>query len=214
MDLQNPLRTVAPTVESDVLAVLAQTQRPLTGAAIERLAGRSHAQVLDVLRRLVRSGLVDADRVGNAVQYRMNRDHVLASGVEQMLSGAQAVEARLQEFAASCLPAPEAVVLFGSFARRDGDSDSDIDVLVIRPDAIHTDDSQWAEVRLSIAKHLERWTGNRCQVVELSVGELRKAALRREPLVESLRQEGREIFGKPLSKVLGQRGRLRTQGGG
>jgi predicted nucleotidyltransferase len=214
MDLQNPLRTVAPTVESDVLAVLVRTQRPLTGAAVERLAGRSHAQVLDVLRRLAKNGLVDADRVGNAVQYRMNRDHVLASGVEQLLSGAQAVEARLQEFTASCSPAPEAVVLFGSFARRDGDSDSDIDVLVIRPDAIHADDSQWAEVRLGIAKHLERWTGNRCQVVELSVSELRKATLRREPLVESLRQEGKEIFGKTLGEVLGPRGRLRTQAGG
>lgn len=214
MDLQNPLRTVAPTVESDVLAVLVRTQRPLTGAAIERLAGRSHAQVLDVLRRLAKNGLVDADRVGNAVQYRMNRDHVLAFGVEQMLSGAEAVEARLQEFAASCSPVPEAVVLFGSFARRDGDSDSDIDVLVIRPDTIHADDSQWAEVRLGIAQHLERWTGNRCQVVELSVSELRKAALRREPLVESLRQEGREIFGKTLGEVLGPHGHLRTQTGG
>ncbi len=214
MDLQNPLRTVAPTVESDVLAVLVRTQGPLTGAAIERLAGRSHAQVLDVLRRLAKNGLVDADRVGNAVQYRMNRDHVLAPGVEEMLSGAQAVEDRLQAFAASCSPVPEVVILFGSFARRDGDSDSDIDVLVIRPDTIHTDDSQWAEVRLGIAKRLERWTGNRCQVVELSVSELRKAALRQEPLVESLRQEGREIFGKTLDKVLGQRRRLRVQGGG
>jgi predicted nucleotidyltransferase len=214
MDLQNPLRTVAPTVESDVLAVLAQTQRPLTGAAIERLAGRSHAQVLDVLRRLVKSGLVDADRVGNAVQYRMNRDHVLAPGVEQMLSGAQAVEVRLREFAASSAPVPESVVLFGSFARRDGGSHSDIDVLVIRPQAVHSEDPQWAEVRLGIAKHLERWTGNRCQMVELSVGDLRKAVSRREPLVESLRQEGREIFGKSLGELLGPRGRLRAQAGG
>ncbi len=214
MDLQNPLRTVAPTVESDVLAVLAQTQRPLTGAAIERLAGRSHAQVLDVLRRLVKNGLVDANRVGNAFQYQINRDHVLAPGVEQMLSGAEEVEVRLREFVAKCAPVPDAVVLFGSFARRDGDSDSDIDVLVIRPKSVHTDDPQWADVRLGIATHLERWSGNRCQVVELSVSELRKAMLRREPLVESLRQEGKEIFGKTLGELLGPGGRLRAPAGG
>ncbi|MGH9090330.1 MAG: nucleotidyltransferase domain-containing protein [Acidimicrobiales bacterium] len=207
MDLQNPLRSLAPTVDADVLAVLAGSRRPLTGAAVERLAARSHAQVRTVLHRLVKTGLVEADRVGQAVQYRFNREHVLASGIEEMLRGAVVVESRLREHVAACDPAPDSVVVFGSFACRTGGEDSDVDLLLVRPQHVDADDLHWAEVRSSIAQHLEAWTGNSCQVIEVSPLELREAAARTEPLVASLSTDGRDVFGAPIGDLLGLRGR-------
>ena len=207
MNLQNPLRSVAPTVDADVLAVLARNRRPMTGAAVERLAARSHAQVRAVLHRLGAAGLVEADRVGNAVQYRFNREHVLASGLEEMLDGATLVESRLRAYSAACDPVPRSVVAFGSFARRTGGEESDVDLLLVRPARVDVDDPRWADVRLGVAQHLETWSGNACQVVELSPQELREAAARTEPLVASLLTDGRTVFGESVRNLLGRRAR-------
>lgn len=207
MDLQNPLRSIAPTVEADVLAVLARTHRPMTGAAVERLAERSHAQVRAVLRRLASTGLVEADRVGNAVQYVLNRDHVPVPAIDELLAAASVVERGLRELAEECEPAPASIVLFGSFARRSGGPESDVDLLLVRPSGVHPDDRAWGEVRLDLAQHVESWTGNRCQVVEVTRTELRTRAAHKEPLVASLVADGRDVFGAPLETLLGGRAR-------
>lgn len=202
MDLSNPLRSIAPTVEADVLKVLAQTEAPLTGLTVDRLTGRSHAQVRQVLRRLSADGLVDANRVGNAIEYRLNREHILAGAVVASATAVGAVEDRLVTFLETLKPCPVSVVLFGSFARRDGDSESDVDVLVVRPDALDPDDASWGEVRTDIARRLERWTGNPCQVIDLSVSEILNADARSESLVTSLRAEGITVFGTALTTLL------------
>jgi hypothetical protein len=140
-------------MEADVLEVLAPTHAALTGMTVERLAGRSHAQVREVWRRLSAEGLVDATRAGNAVQYRLNRDHVLADVVVSAAIAALTVEDRLSTFLGTREPPPVSVVVFGSFARRDGDSESDVDVLVIRLDATDPDDPSWGELRGASRRH-------------------------------------------------------------
>ncbi len=195
MDPQNPLRTIASPVKADVLGVLVATQQRLTGATIDRLAGRSHAQVRDVLRRLAASGLVEAERVGNAVLYRLNREHLLAPAVVGIAGATRALEGRLRELAHTLRPAPSSVALFGSFALGDGDAESDVDILVVRPERIDVETEGWSDVRLRIAQHVEHWTGNRCHIVEVSPQELHEGAQRGEPLVDSLRRDARDVFG-------------------
>ena len=212
MDLANPLRSIAPTVEADVLKVLAQTHAELTGMTVERLAGRSHAQVREVLRRLSAEGIVDATRVGNAVQYRLNREHVLADAVVSAATAALTVEDRLSTFLGTKESPPVSVVVFGSFARRDGNSESDVDVLVIRPDDTDPDDPSWGEARTDMARHLERWTGNPCQVIDLTVSEIRDVDAQQESLAEALRVEGRTVFGTGLTELLDGAGGHRTHG--
>lgn len=202
MDLSNPLRSVAPTVDADVLAVLARTHAPLTGARVQQLAGRSYAQVREVLRRLVDHGLVDREQHGRVHSYRLNRDHVLTPAVEALVSAGDEVEARLRTALEDWDPAPHAVVVFGSFARRDGSAGSDVDVLVVRPDRVEEDSPGWAEQRYELARHLERWTGNTVQVVEVSAAELDEAAERDDPLVRSLRRDGRVLVGSGLRALL------------
>jgi hypothetical protein len=202
MNPSNPLRSIAPTVEADVLQVLAQTHAPLTGITVERLAGRSHAQVRAVLHRLSAEGLVDATRVGNAVQYVLNRDHVLADAVVSIVAAAGTIENRLSMFVEGSGTPPVSVVMFGFFVRGEGDSESDVDVLMIRSDAVDPYDAPWGELRADMAQHIERWSGNRCQVVELSVSEIRDARSQAEPLTVSLLAEGRTVFGTALKDLL------------
>ena len=73
MDWQNPLRSIAPTVDADVLQVLARTHEPVTGNKLAQLAGRSYAQVHAVVGRLVDHGIVDVRQVGRTYAYNLNR---------------------------------------------------------------------------------------------------------------------------------------------
>jgi predicted nucleotidyltransferase len=202
MDLSNPLRSLAPTVDADVLAVLARTHTSLTGAQVQRLAGRSYAQVRHTLQRLAAHGLVDSERHGQAYSYTLNRQHVLADAVEVAAAGGATAEARLRLHLTTWNPAPAAAALFGSFARQDGGSDSDIDLLLIRDDAIQEDDQAWSAQRYEVARHLQRWTGNTVQIVELSLAELRSAIWRQEPLIAEVRRDGLAVAGPDLSILL------------
>jgi DNA-binding PadR family transcriptional regulator len=202
MDLKNPLRSVAPTVDADVLAVLARTHAPLTGVRVQRLAGRSYAQVREVLHRLVADGLVDSERHGNVVSYSLNRAHVLAAAVEAAASGDDEVERRLRDALDSWDPTPAAVVIFGSFARRDGDTGSDIDILLIRSDDVKEDDPAWVACRYELGRQVERWTGNAAQIVELASAELAAAAGRGDDLVQAVGRDGRVLMGPSLHTLL------------
>jgi predicted nucleotidyltransferase len=88
------------------------------------------------------------------------------------------------------------MVLFGSAARRDGGDDSDIDLLLVRPDDVDADDQTWAEQRHDLAQSVERWTGNRAQIVDLSTSELAQARRRKEPPVGELQVDGIVLAGQ------------------
>ena len=167
MDLSNPLRVVAPGVESDVLAVLLRSHAPLTGARVAALAARSETQVRLVLSRLHRHGLVEAERHGQSYSFLLNRWHVLVPGLEQIHQAMPTLEEMIRAAVADWSVAPASLVLFGSAARRDGDADSDIDLLLVRDDTTNADDETWAEQRHALARDVERWTGNAVQIVEV-----------------------------------------------
>jgi predicted nucleotidyltransferase len=205
MDLTNPLRSLAPTVESDVLAVLVRSRAPLTGRRVQQLAGRSYAQVRDVLHRLVAHGLVNAERHGNTVAYSLNREHVLATAVEMASAAGGEVERRLRAVLEAWVPAPAAAVLFGSFARREGGPESDVDLLLIRPDALAEDDAAWMTQRYDLARHLERWTGNNAQIVELTSAELHSAIKQGDALIAAVRRDGYVLAGPKLRSLLANR---------
>ncbi len=202
MDAANPLRTIAPTVDADVLKVLARTHRPLSGAAVARLTGRSYARTRACLHRLVDHGLVGEEDVGPAVQYRLNRAHVLAAPVLAVVDADLAVEEWLVEQVRRWSPSARAVVLFGSWARREAGPDSDLDLLVVRED--HVDpDGPWAEQVHATGNELEARTGNAVQFVHVSATDLATAVREEQPLISSLRLDGRVLVGPDLRELLG-----------
>jgi hypothetical protein len=108
---------------------------------LHRLAGRSYAQVHHVLGRLVHHGLVGVEHYGNARVYWLNREHVVAAHLAAIANSGAAVVERVQEQVAHWRPQPVAVVAFGSFARGEADADSDLDFLLVRPDAVDAEDA-------------------------------------------------------------------------
>lgn len=203
MDASNPLRTIAPTVDADVLRALALTHRPLSGAVVARVAGRSYARTRSCLHRLVEHGLVSAEDAGSAVHYRLNRAHVLAGPVLAALNAPGAVEEWLVEQVRRWSPPPAAVVLFGSWARGEAGPASDLDLLILREDTVDADDGPWGEQAHHLGEGLEALTGNPVQFLQVSRAELAEAVGEGQPLIASLRTDGRVLLGPSLRELLG-----------
>jgi hypothetical protein len=123
---------------------------------------------------------------------------VLAAAVEAAATADSELERRVRAALEEWMPAPAGAILFGSFARRDGDARSDIDLLLVRQDDIDEDDAAWAAHRYDIARSIERWTGNNAQIVELSSAELADALARGDDLIASVRRDGRVLVGVGL----------------
>jgi predicted nucleotidyltransferase len=203
MDVSNPLRTIAPTVDADVLRALAGSHRPLSGAMVARVSGRSYARTRACLHRLVVHGLVTAEDAGSAVQYRLNRDHVLAGLVLAVVNAAGVVEEWLVEQLRRWSPQPAAVVLFGSWGRGEAGPASDVDLLLVRDDAVGVDDGGWGEQVHHLGEALEVMTGNPVQFVELSRSQLSEAVEEGQPLIAGLRVDGRGLVGPGIRELLG-----------
>jgi len=201
VDAVNPLRTIAPTVDADVLQVLARTERDLSGAMVARLSGRSYAQVRASLHRLADHGLVRTQDVGSAVLHRLNRSHVLSGPVLAAVAAAGTVEAWLVDRLQRWVPPPAAVVVFGSWARGGAGPGSDLDLLVVRADDVDADGS-WGDQVHATGEELEALTGNPVQFVHVTAAQLATAVREGQPLVTGLREDGRVLVGPSLRVLL------------
>jgi predicted nucleotidyltransferase len=165
----DPSAPWAPLIQpgtSAVLGVLSGTSAGLTGRTVARLAGMSPAGAGKVLAHLLEYGLVLVEPVSAANAYRLNRDHLQVGPALELLRAVDRLEHRL-EAAMRAWPVPCAgCALFGSAARRDGSARSDLDLLVLRPDAVAFDDQAWRSQLDQTAGQAERWTGNRLSWVE------------------------------------------------
>jgi predicted nucleotidyltransferase len=126
----------------------------------------------------------------------------LAQPILASVFACDTVETWISEFLSTAYPQPRAVFLFGSFARRDGTVDSDVDVFVDRVGADDEDHTSWAHMRADLVHRIERWTGNRSQLVEVSSTNLADAIASDQPLLKSLLVDGRVLSGDPIDKLL------------
>ena len=186
MDLTSPISSVIPSLDGPVLQVLASSSAPLSLTKVHQRAGRgSLSGVRKVLSRLVEHGLVDHDPAG----YVLNRDHVAAPAIRHLAQLHGEVARRICGWLEN---RPEDVVaagLYGSAARRDGDTDSDIDLIVV------TGSSTGPALSEELAEAIERWTGNRGQVVLLTCDEVRVVREEDRPIVESWRRDLQMLIG-------------------
>ncbi len=202
MDVSHPLRGVIPTLDAPVIETLAGTSRPLSGREVNRLAGVGSTRgVRLVLRRLVAQGIVLADERSNAVFYRANRDHLAWPALESMVRLRVALQARLSmEITAWPIAALHASI-FGSAARGDGDSSSDIDLLLIRPDEIDFAE-RWDEQVDRLRDGVPRWTGNRCHAFDIGRSRLLEHVAAHDPLVDAWLDDGVHLAGSNLRSLL------------
>lgn len=196
MQSQYPFRTVTPSLDGEVLAVLANADAAFTPPQVHRLIGnRSEAGVRKVLQRLVEQGVVADARVGQAVSYRLNRRHVAAAHIVGIAGLFDELLARIRAELDGWQTPAEYAVLFGSAARRQMRPDSDIDVLVVRPDHVEGDDAAWRDQLDALAENATAWTGNDTRLLELSATEVRLGLGDGEPMYGDILREGIRLHG-------------------
>lgn len=194
MDFQRPFSVVAPTLDGDVLDVLAGADDEFTGRRIHRVLGRgSEHGVRKAADRLVQQGIVSRRQAGQAKLYSLNRSHLAAPYVEGLGSlRAQLVE-RLKETVGAWEKPAAALLLFGSVARGEAGPDSDLDLLVVRRRNTKEDLDRWQDQLAVLESDATAWTGNEARVIEYGEADLAAPDVR--GLVEEALFEGISIYG-------------------
>jgi predicted nucleotidyltransferase len=206
MDVARPYAAVASGVEGEALMVLAGTTAPLTGRQIARLVRRGTSpSVSAALERLTAQGIVHRQPAGRAYLHTLNRDHIAAPAVVLLADLRSELLRRLRDAFERWDPAPMHASMFGSAARADGDAESDVDLLVVRPLGIDEEDSRWRAQFDALNDAVYAWTGNHAGVIELDEAEVER--LRRDPpaIVGDLRADGIDLAGVSVRALLEER---------
>lgn len=191
MDVDHPLRVITPTVDGDVLTVLALAEAKFTAPRIHDLIGaHSESGVRKVLDRLVGQGIVDVETLGRTSVYALNHEHITAAHIVGLARTRAVLLARMREAIAIWAPSPAYVALFGSAAKGGMRADSDLDLFLVRPDNVSADDPRWSDQLDALRDQVGRWTGNELRSIELSVAEVSAGLRRRSTLLRGIHDDG------------------------
>jgi predicted nucleotidyltransferase len=125
----------------------------------------------------------------------LNRSH-LAAGPVMAVAGLRGELIRRLRKRLSAWPDLLGAWLFGSVARGDAGSESDIDLLIVADDLRSPD---LHERLAQLHSDVRSWTGNDLQIVEHSQASWRKLVRAKNPLVEQLRLDGIALTGDAAS---------------
>lgn len=171
MELGRPLSTITPTLDGDVLAMLARHDTSFTTGQLHRILTQySEEGIRKVLQRLTKQGIVESERIGNAFSYQLNREHLAAEHVIGLAHLTETLLNRLEALLAAWEIRPKYAAVFGSAARGSMTVDSDLDVLLVRPDRADVD--VWDAQVHDMTSDVTRWIGNDVRVLQFAAKEI------------------------------------------
>jgi DNA-binding transcriptional ArsR family regulator len=227
--LTDPTRAVTATLDGPVLAALARSGKPLTVGEVAAQTPRgSEVGVRRSLARLVEQGIVRAEMMGRNAVHELNRDHVAADIALKMADLRLELWRRLRQTLGAWNPKPIYGYVFGSAARGDGDSSSDIDLLLVH--ALFPGDSdprrrsngladrlvgataefasdrltarqasKWGQQVDELHQQVRAWTGNPLQAVEMSALDWADHGRRQSSLWNEIARDGIKVAEPPPS---------------
>jgi predicted nucleotidyltransferase len=196
MNLSKPMTTLIPTLEGEVLTVLAGASTDFSGLQVQKIIGKySPRGVRDALQRLAATGVVDRKPAGASDLYSLNTQHLLAKYIKSICNlRTEFIESLKQEVAAWQI-LPECAALFGSAIRKDMSAESDVDIFVVRPDSIDFGFPIWRSQLADISSKVEKWTGNSVQIFELGQGDISRELDSKNGVVYSIMEQGVMFYG-------------------
>lgn len=185
MDFGEPFGGLMPGARGATLAVLLRTGAPLTGRRVHALVADRHSlgAVQQALRDLDRLGLITTEAVGRAGVHRINEGHAAIAPLRSLASPIEMLTCVVEE----TVRGVEAVIVFGSVARGDAHADSDVDLVVIAPEA-------W-DGRAELQQQVHDRLGNDCDVLHLTGDHFKLAPEDREPVVSEILRDGIALVG-------------------
>ena len=193
MNLAQPFELVTPTLDGDLLAVLARAESSFTIGQIAGLVGHASVSGLrKALGRLSRQGIVSAQRTPAAVLYSLNRRHLAAEAILFLANLRTHLIERMATDMRQWPTPPAYAALFGSAARGDMSPESDIDTFVLRPRQVAVEDKAWRDGVDSFTAKVASWTGNDVRIFEVGVSDVNAA----DPLIKAVAAEGLTLVGE------------------
>lgn len=194
MRLQHPFEAVTTSVDGDCLAVLARADHEFTVSRLLPLLGRTRSLtgVRNALDRLADQGVVTVRRIGNVNSYSLNRAHLIAPAIIEIATARDRLLARISSELERWRIPPVFGALFGSAARSEMNTESDIDILLIRPD--DADVEVWTDQVAHLQRLITSWTGNDTRVLTFSEQEA-QAHGTTDPVLREIAREGVAVIG-------------------
>ena len=146
---------------------------------------------------------MNVQQAGNAYLYTLNREHLGAPAVDVLVGIRSEFERRLRAEIAGWKIAPAHASMFGSAARGDGHARSDIDVFVVRPAGVASDDAAWREQLELLSDHVHAWTGNHVGLSEVAKGDVARLRPNGPPIVDELRRDAITLAGPSPAELFG-----------
>ena len=202
MDFRHPVEAVIGGARGRLLAVLVETTAPLTLRRLARLAGVSPAQASRVMPTLVALGIVERYEIPPASQFVLIRENVASQAIIGLAGARRAAIRQVGDAATGLQPTPVSVIIFGSFARGEADAESDIDIVVVRPDHVDEDDERWSDSIEGWRRQVASITGNDVEVVEASASEASRKLRGRSELWRNVKRDGVVVHGAKLLELM------------
>lgn len=187
--------------EARVLQALLRTEAPMTGRAVARVTGLPQSTAQRALTRLREAGLLMAAPVPPSVHYWPNPEHLAMPAVLALLRLGDELRRSMIGHVAAWRPQPLSVIVYGSIARGDATTSSDVDVLVVRPDAIEPDEPMWQHKVAALGDRIHLWTGRRASVVDISRDDAVRGLADGEPYLVEADRDGWLIAGQALREL-------------
>jgi DNA-binding transcriptional ArsR family regulator len=197
MDLSAPYSALLTETVGSLLTTLARTTRPLSGRELARLSDCPPSTTSAALRRFAEHGLVDVQEAGAgaALLYTLNRKHVAADAILLTTSLRQRFIDRLRSDVEGWRIPPLHASLYGSSARGDGDTSSDVDVFLVRPDEATEGDPGWRRQVERLPDLILGWTGNHASIAEVGTEEVARMVREEAPVWSAIASDAIVLSG-------------------
>lgn len=191
-----------PRATAAVFRVLAGVDSSFSIRELARVAGISAPRAVEIVNHASERGLILVELAGRSRMCRLNRDHLVADAVIELVTIRERALRAIEHEIASWRIAPLHASLFGSFARGDGNLHSDLDLLLIRP--MSEPEKEWEDQKYTSGVRLRDKIGNHVSWFDISITELKRAMRASEPIIAEWKKEGISLSGVQLSDVVHQ----------
>lgn len=197
-----PTDIVLPRATAAVFRVLVGADASFSIRQLARIAGVSAPRAVEIVNRASERGLIIVEQAGRSRMCRLNREHLAAGAVIELVTIRERMLRTIEDEIASWKIAPLHASLFGSAARGEGDTNSDLDLLLIRP----TDEPEedWEEQKYTSGVRLTAKIGNPVSWFDISMTELRKSMRASEPIIAQWKRDSICLSGPSLPDLLRQ----------
>jgi predicted nucleotidyltransferase len=200
MRLASPASALLGENDTSLLLELYRRAEPLSGRQLAANAGVPLSTAQRTLARYADAGIVRATPAAHATLYELNRGHVLADAIFELLAAPAKVSESIGEIVRRRAGDTVTTALFGSAARGDDTSESDLDILLVTPDNFPA--SEIDELRQEIETRVESLLGRQAQVLDFDRNQFAHMVETHDPLIDALERDADTIVGTDLRALV------------